>query len=343
MNEKQSVSMHDIARQIGVSKNAVSLALAGKRGVSEATRARVIAAAQDMGYQIETKKNYDRACIAAIVPEYLRGDGSFYSDIFWSIDNEVRKMGAMMLTHGLSKAHEIDLVPPVLPANAHIIGYLPIGVISPAYLDMLRSTGSQIVTVDIQATKPLLSCVTSDNLDGARQAVEYLIAHGHRRIGFVGPVFSALSVYERWCGYRGALLQHDIPYDESLCILGRRDGFELLDTEEAQFKYFHKLESLPTAWFCAGDLIALSLIKLLGRHNLRVPQDVSVIGFDDLKVGALLSPSLTTMHIDRKLMGREAVRLLLSQYQDKSAPVRLVALPCELVERESVARCPVGR
>ena len=340
MKEYKSVTMQDIANHIGISKNAVSLALSGKTGVSEAMRARVVAAAREMGYQSDEKKRYDKACVAAIVPEYLRGDGSFYSDIFWSIEHEVRRIGAMTLTIGLSKEHENALTAPALPANVHLIGYLPIGVIQPAYLDMLKAMGDPIVTVDIRSANPLISSVCSDNLGGAQQAVEYLIGRGHRRIGFIGPVFSAYSVYERWCGYCGALLNHDIPYDESLCVLGRRNGFELLDTEEAQQKYFSNLRAMPSAWFCAGDMIALTLIKLIRRHGLRVPEDVSVIGFDDLKISALVSPPLTTMRVDRKLMGREAVRLLLNQYQDRGAPVRHLALPCTLTERESVTRRP---
>ena len=336
MKELRHVTMSDIAGRVGVSKNAVSLALAGRPGVSEATRARVVAAARELGYPLDEKNRYDKACIAAIVPEYLLGDGSFYSDIFWSIEQEVRLIGAMMLTIGLSKAQEEKLVPPTLPANAHLIGYLPIGVIAPAYLRMLRDTGHSIVTVDIRSASPSLSCVGTDNVDGARQAVEYLISCGHRRIGFIGPAFSAQSVCERWCGYCGTMLKHGLRCDGDVCILGRRDGFELLDTEEAQLKYFGRIETMPTAWFCAGDLIALSLCKLLARRGLRVPQDVSVIGFDDLRISALVDPALTTMRVDRRLMGREAVRLLLRSYEEKDAPARHLALPCELVRRDSV-------
>ena len=328
--------MTEIARAVGVSKNAVSLALAGKPGVSAATRARIVATAERLGYEPVAAERRNKAHVIVVVPEYLRNDGAFYSEIFWAIEHEIRKSGAVMLTFGLSAASEQQLVLPETPDHAEVIGYLAIGVISPRYLQALADTGRHIVTVDIRSVRPLISSVCSDNLGGAQVAVEYLIAKGHTHIGFAGPVYSAQSVFERWCGYRGAMLKHDISPDPSLFILGNRDRFELLDSEAVLEKYLSPQLDMPTAWFCAGDLIALSLMKTLNRRGIRVPTDVSIIGFDDLAVSGMVAPALTTIRVDRKLMGREAVRLLLAHYQDSSVPCRQVMLPCSIVERESV-------
>ena len=334
-NKRKRVTMADVAGKLGISKNAVSLALAGKPGVSEQMRRTIAETARKMGYYAPGSASNAQACIVVLVPPYIRDDGSFYSDVFWAIEHESRKTSVVTITAGLSAQAQRELTLPNVPEGLRIIGYLAIGSIDPRYLNRLVETGKKVVSVDIRTPMPI-SSVSADNFFAGKAAAEYLISKGHRSIGFAGPAFGVQSVYERWCGFSRALMDHGILPNEDMCILGRRDGFELLDTPEALSRYYVSLRQRPTAWFCAGDLIALSMCRLLNASGLHVPDDVSVMGCDDLKMGEYIRPALTTMHIDRKLMGKRAVWLLLGEKNEHPDDVIHIMLPVPLVERQSV-------
>lgn len=335
---RKAVTMADIAQSVGVSKNAVSLALANKPGVSSTMREQILKTAQLLGYRLPTEKDERKECIVVVVPEYLRDDGAFYSDIFWAIEHESRKRGYITVTAGLSKEMEDGLILPNESENLKALGYLAIGVIHKDYLQKLHSTGKQVVCVDIHNSSVPLTSVGADNLYGGYLATEHLISKGHRRIGFAGPVFAAQSVFERWCGYLRAMLSHGLEVPQNACILGQRTGFELLDNSVILNKYLSKVDKMPTAWFCAGDMIAISMLKLLASRGLRVPEDISIISFDDLKIAEMVSPALTTIHVDRTAMSKQSVHQLLYQAlsQANVQPMH-ISLPCYLVERQSVA------
>lgn len=337
--KRKAVTMDDIAQKLGVSKNAVSLALGNKPGVSEELREKVYAAARRMHYRMPGDKSGVSVCLAVLVPEYIRDDGSFYSDIFWAIEHEAHIQGYMTLTVGLSKQAEQERTLPNFPEGLEIQGYLAVGIISREYLQCLLAAGLPVVCVDICNEEVPASCVTADNVYGGYLATRYLLENGHRQIGFAGPVYSARSVFERWSGYQEALYEYGVPLREQFSILGRQDGFELLDDAAILGRYLEKIPAMPTAWFCAGDMIAVSMVKLLTERGIRVPQEVSVMGFDDLKIAEIISPPLTTIHVDRKMMGRYAVHQLLRQIfpDDLDTHLRL-SLPCALMVRQSVAR-----
>ncbi len=335
---RKSVTMEDIAQVVGVSKNAVSLALSDKPGISDTIRSQIHQTAQMLGYRAPTDRAEEKGCLVVIVPEYIRSDGAFYSDIFWAIEHESRKQGFITLTSGLSTAMERDLILPKETEKLKVLGYLAIGIIHKEYLEMLHATGKQVICVDICCNSPVLSSVTADNLYGGYLATEHLIKKGHQRIGFAGPLFNASSVFERWCGYQKAMMMNNLEIPDDCCIFGRRNGFELLDNDAILEKYLAGVTRMPTAWFCAGDMIAISMLKLLKARGYRVPEDVSIISFDDLKVAEMVSPALTTVHVDRSRMSKQSVHQLLNQVFS-SQPVQPVhiSIPCYLVERQSVA------
>lgn len=337
----KNVTMADIAAAVGVSKNAVSLALTGKAGISEAMRTRIVETARLMGYQRPAEKPSEKACIVVIVPWYIRDDGTFYSDIFWAIEHETRTQGYITLTVGLSQEMEQQLILPDGTADMNVIGYLAVGIIRAEYLKKLYATGKQVVCVDIHNSDVPLTCVAADNLYGGYLATRHLIEKGHRAIGFTGPIFSAQSVFERWCGFQKAMQTFDLTVQDDLCILGQKKAFELLDNSAILGGYLDRLPRMPTAWFCAGDMIAIAMLKLLTARGYSVPEDVSIVGFDDLKIADMVSPALSTIHVERKLMGKQSVSQLIRQamFQVPALPVH-ISLPCYLVERQSVRVLP---
>lgn len=335
--KRKRVTMADIANKLGISKNAVSLSLNNRPGVSEELRAQVWQMAKQMNYgKLPSMDSTNRSCIAVLVPEYIRNDSYFYSDIFWSIEHEARETGHATLMLGLSTEAEHKLEMPAIPDKMEVLGYLAIGIIRKEYMAALHALGRPIIAVDIHHNTLPISTIGTDNIGGAYKATDFLIRSGHTKIGFIGPIHVAQSVYERWCGFGQAIMDARLPLHEEYCILGSQQEFELLDNAEVLSKYIADLSTFPTAWFCAGDLIAVSLLSILNARGINVPQDISIMGFDNLKVSELVSPPLTTVDVDRNLIGKTAVRHLLKMTAKDHSRAYAHSLTCELVVRDSV-------
>ena len=165
--------------------------------------------------------------------------------------------------------------------------------------------------------------------------MQYLIAQGHRRILHLSANFALAGVQQRIAGYRRALAEADIACDDRLIVpgeysmsSGRAQMNELL--EERRF------EALPTAVFCASDAIAYGCMEVLASHGLRVPDDISVAGFDDALLARMTTPPLTTMRQPFRQMGSRAVELLLSQGEAALESPGTQLFPVEIVIRQSV-------
>lgn len=226
---------------------------------------------------------------------------------------------------------------PAIPADMELLGILVVGILKNEYVQALRTLNYPMVSVDIPYIRIPMTCVKSENFAGGYEATRYLIRQGHKNIGFVGPVYSAQSVYERWCGYRQAMDEQQLIVEEKWCVKGRCGKVDFFDTAQSLSDIMDKIEDMPTAWFCAGDRIALAVINLMQRRGIQVPQDVSVMGFDDLPISNMLLPRLSTMHVQRKTMGKLAVRTLLRESDTEESAIS-ISLPCKLVERDSVAK-----
>ena len=335
-SKNKKVTMSDIAEQLGISKNAVSLALNNKPGISDKLRQKIVETAQRMNY-CGLALEAERSCIVVLVPEYIHQDTFFYSDVFWAIEQETKKSGHPCVTISISGTAEHELTLPFLPRELNILGLLVIGILNEQYLQTLCSLGFPMLTVDIMYHNNALPSVISSSLNGGYTATKYLIDCGHRKIGFVGNIYLAQSVYERWCGFNQAMLYHRIPVSEEYNILGDSDQFRLFNDPEDLRPFLDSLSSFPTAWFCAGDRTAIALLNLLTERRIRVPDDISIIGFDNLDFSRLTIPSLTTIHVDRKKMGELAVQHLIRiGAKNNDGSVFHISLPGSLVVRNSV-------
>jgi len=270
------------------------------------------------------------------VPEYLHGDAFFYSEVFWAIEAEAKRRGYLPLNVGVTNDMEVGLIPPALPEEMRFVGLLAAGVMSAEYMAALCGMGLPILSVDIEYGDLPVGYVGSANLSGGYAATKYLIDCGHREIGFMGPINTALSIYERYCGFKLALRRAGIAGGAKYDIVGDRSGFQLFDAVDALEPHLNEIRDYPTAWFCAGDRIAIALCNLLARRGVSVPDDVSVMGFDGLNVSEMFLPRLSTVHVDRKRMGREAVAALCALADDpERAPVNVNVLGT-VIERDSV-------
>jgi LacI family transcriptional regulator len=188
-----------------------------------------------------------------------------------------------------------------------------------------------VVAVDPHAGSSTLPTVDSQNLEGAVAATEYLISLGHRRIGFLAGRPDLESARLRELGYREALAKAGVEYDPELVRVG---GYTR-ESAEAPARELLLLDRSPTAIFAANDVSAIATMKVAHELGLGVPEDVSVIGFDNIPESALSTPPLTTIDQSIQEMGSEAARLLIELIHDPAREPVHLTLHTELVLRQS--------
>jgi DNA-binding LacI/PurR family transcriptional regulator len=204
---------------------------------------------------------------------------------------------------------------------------------SPALLEAHMAGAPIVLTYSYRPGSPLPS-VGVDNQASAAAAAGYLIRLGHTRIAMLAGVFSGSDrSYARYMGYKAALAAHDIPYDPQLLI-------ETPYTVEAGMAGLNRLldlDSPPTAIFCANDILAFGALRAALDRGLTLPDDLSLLGFDDSPMAALTNPRLSTVFQPAQAMGEQACTLLLRLIQGEPIPETVVVLPTELRVRETTA------
>jgi len=331
-NYRKRVSMQDIADYVGVSKNAVSLALNNKPGVSDELRKKIIDVAMELGYGDFRKKTKS---ILVLVPEYISNDSIFYNDIYWSIDREVKLNGYNSVLTSVSQEFEHKLKLPTIYHEMDFAGIILIGVFSEQYVKKIVDTGLPVLSIDHYYDNITIDSVVTANEECAYLAVKHLIDNGHREIGYIGSIEMTASLYDRWCGYKRAMERHGLPVKEEYCILKSSPLKNLLSDVAELEEALNKMDRFPTAWFCGGDRIAIALIQALSKRNISVPDDISVMGFDDLEIARLVVPSLSTVRVRRDLLSFEAVRLMIDKISNK-VEGKKISIYGELVIRSSV-------
>jgi DNA-binding LacI/PurR family transcriptional regulator len=340
---QRKVTIDDIARHSGASRTTVSLVLRNKPGIGTETRERVWLSAQQLGYQrkplasIETGQNVLN--IGLILRSRNRnklarlpGVNAFYSWVLAGVEAAARqhKMNLLYTTLPVDD----DNVPLEFPSHIlsqELDGVLLVGSFSEAVIAEVASTGPlAIVLVDAAAGSHRYDAVISDNLSGAYAAVSHLIANGHERIAFVSPAPEADPNFRlRREGYLKALKERGLePY------------FARMTQDDAATPTLDVLRKYPdlTAIFGCNDVFAIAAMQAAQTIGRKVPEDLSVVGFDDIEIAAQMTPPLTTMAVDKITMGRLAVQSLAYRLAwPEAAKIQTVVQP-DLIVRGSVAR-----
>jgi DNA-binding LacI/PurR family transcriptional regulator len=335
MNRKKT-RLKDIADKLGISVNAVSLALNNKVGVSDETRMKVLRVADTLGY-LDQYKSADRKShlsnICVMLEEKIFKDTRFYPKVILGIENEAKKNNYDTIINFISR-NKYDI--PLSIERRKADGIVVLGYIDDEYLKLLKSYKIPLVLVDYVSAAVNTGAVLTQNFSGAYTAVEYLIQNGHCNIGFVGEPGIAMSFNERWSGFASALKQYNIPLIEEFCLTENIEENVLQNNFRAFVEMMKDLTRFPTAWFCANDTTASVLVNAIKHFGKKVPEDISVFGFDDIDVCVMNEPQLTTMHVEMEEMGTTAVKELLSKIYNVNYIQRHIRLPVRLVERDSV-------
>jgi LacI family transcriptional regulator len=338
---KHKVKISDIAMQSGVSVAAVSLALNNKPGVSKATRARILEIASELGYPLSAAaaqfKNNQLTTIGMVVktdPDITPQANPFYSKIIVGIEDVCRRDGINLLfaTLPVDKDNRPVEVPQLL-FNGSVDGLLLVGTFVDKTISSMSSQRMPpIVLVDGYSDTESFDTVISDNFRAAYQAVTYLIEKGHRHIGLVGSEPNCYpSLKERRNGYLRALKENGISHVYTVDFnINHSHGY---DETVSLLKTHPEISAL----FCVNDDVGSAAIRAVQDQGKRVPEDISIIGYDDTYIAVNTRPALTTMHVDTLAMGRAAVHLLSLRMDNPESARMTLTTHTTLVERESVA------
>ncbi len=337
--ESESATIFDVARAAGVSYATVSRVLNNKDHVKPEKRQAVLEAVARLGYVANSQARSLAGGTSRIIGLLVQDLGSSYTgEIIRGIDAELGAAGydLMLYTTHRRKAKESAYVDAIARGMAD--GLLLILPRSPAaYLESLRRQHFPYVLIDHQGIGDYARSVGATNWQGAYDATRYLIGLGHRRIGFITGALDLGCAVDRLSGYQAALSDHNLPSDPALITTGdfhRPQGF-------AGAQALLDLPDRPTAILASNDEMAFGAMEAARVNGLRIPDDISVVGFDDIPQASVVHPPLTTVRQPLHEMGRAATQMLLQLIADPQLQVGRVALPTELVERQSC--CPPAR
>jgi LacI family transcriptional regulator len=348
-SKKQSgVKMSDIAHASGVSLAAVSLVMNNKPGVSDETRARVTETARSLGYQPKQTANANSINALKSVGLMIRAEphdvdkgesNVFYSHIIAGIETACRERNvSLLLTSILVDERNYPLEIPRMLSQERAGGYILVGIHVNSSLDRaLQETSAPIVLVDAYADAHPHDAVLTANSEATYQSVRYLLEQGHCNVAFVGAQDGAYpSFEERRQAYRKCMHDHGIPH---ILFADSSDHHQSIKDAVRQL-----LQTHPeiTALVGVNDDAAIGAMHAVLEMGLRIPEDVSVIGFDDIIWAERVNPPLTTMQIDKTNMGYLAIELLRFRAEKPNANPVTILLHPKLIERNSVRPNRVG-
>lgn len=326
----KAVTMKDIANEMGVSIVTVSKAMAGKSGVSEEMRKKIMDKAQEMGYIYAGQQSAAamQGTVGILVADRFFNDNSFYSGMYRNIVLECSEKGISCLLEIVTAENEKGgVLPNFITANKGD-GVIFMGELSPSYIKAVCKTGVPHMLLDFYDDMNPDDSVVSDGVFGTFQLTSYLIEQGHKDIGFVGSLLATSSILDRYLGYYKALVKNGMTQNPSWILPDRgADG---------KFIEITLPEKMPTAFVCNCDETAYTLIEALNKAGYKVPQDISVVGFDDFRFALLCEPQLTTFHVDVDAMGKAAVGRLLRKINNRPLDGGRTIINGSLVVRDSV-------
>ena len=327
---RKNVTMEDVAKETGVSTVSVYKAMTGKEGVSDKVRQRIIKKADEMGYTYtgSKKEQETRHNIGIIVSERFITKDAYYSKLYEKTIMRLADEKQIGMLEIVKRDSEKALEPPVLIASGRIEGIIILGQMKKAYLEMLRGFGLPLLYMDFYDGDIIEDAVISDSVFGSGMLTNYLIHRGHTKIAFVGSIKNTSSIMDRYIGYWRAML---------IAGLEIRDDWLIDDRDEEGEKIEIVLpDEMPTAFVCNSDATAFELVKRLQGEGYTVPDDISVVGFDNFIYSEMSTPKITTYGVDTDALVQNTVRIMLEKLEDRDFSVGRVLVAGTLEERESV-------
>ena len=347
VSQMKKVTIQDIADALGVSRNTVSKAINNSDGLAEATRDKILQKAVEMGYKQFSYVN----SLARIVPESgasvpkspaYAGEIALLTTTFFSLSHfaslmldhfqqEISQLGYTLNLHRVDDQCLRDRTLPITFSKERVRAILCIEMFDWEYDEMICDLGIPVLFIDsphkINGRSLPADQLYMENTAEITHLVCRLLENGRDRIGFIGDYEHCQSFYERYSGFRMAMMAAGRSVNEAHIL----KAIDVLELE----KMLESLSDYPDVFLCANDFVAMDAIRILRCMGRKVPDDVLFAGFDDSPESRIITPSLTTVHIHTQVMAFAAVDLLMSRIKEPSLDYRIVHTQTDLILRES--------
>ncbi|WP_099221949.1 LacI family DNA-binding transcriptional regulator [Listeria costaricensis] len=333
---KKKITMQDIADRLNLSKNSVSQALGNKKGVSEKTKLAVFKMADELGYEYkkEIAREVFKNRFAIIASSFALAQKSFFGEIVTHMKQQLFSQQAELAIFAIGEDEAKKGVLPLGLESKEWTGIFLLSHINTAYSSKVIDLGFPTILIDHHEPHLKADAILTQNKDGAFSAVEYLINQNHRKIGFLGDILFSPSYQERYEGYKQALSFYHIPIDETFAIT------RIKEEQTALYQALDKMSEFPSAWFCVNSGLGFILNTYLQSKGYTIPQDFSILCFDNTEFTMLSNPPLSTMCTDLHSMSQKAIELMNWRLQNPDSELIHISLAPHLIERESVQIYP---
>ncbi len=326
-----AVTMNEIAKKLNLSIATVSRALSGKADtVSEETRKTIFEAVEKYGYR--KRRTIGKSVAFVIDKDSFNLSSQFYAQIISGIEEELIRSKYYFHFNSVER-EKFDLTKINLNFN-DLAGVIMVGVYHDDFVLKLKSIEIPLVLLDYYIPTEDIHTVLIDNVDGILKACKYLASLGHTRVAYLSGDSVETSAQERLYGFRRSQEMFGLDGDRDLVLMNCKsrmdEGFEAMNA-------ILDIDRLPTAVLAYNDLIAVGAMDAIKQRGLSIPQDISLVGFDDIGLASEVNPSLTTVHVRKRTMGIMAVKSLLQIIKGTEEPVKKVLVPTRLVIRDSTA------
>lgn len=348
-----SVTVKDIARRADVSVGTVSRVFHNHSNVTEEIRVRVLQAAADLGYRKSVSRDLSQSrgrllkeigfLYCSFVDDTAATSNPFWSHILYGVEREAHQSNIKVTYKAIGNLASTPKELAAAIQDMKLDGILLVGPAERLTIEVFKQTGVPLVLVDNHVPGLSVDSVLCDNFEGARLAVNFLIERGHQHIAFIGgpvlegprPLNKIYTLERRSAGYRTAMLDAGLAVNYDLFETSHLDpqsGYEACLRLLARKVFF-------SAIFCANDEVALGAMKALQEKGKRIPQDISLVGFDDIALVGHLNPALTTVRVNKDALGAMAVKNLLIRAREPMMTSVSSVLEVELIKRDSVGPC----
>ena len=329
------VTIHDVAKLAGISKSTVSRALSNSKLISEETRESVIKAAKLLNYRpnaiaraMVTKKTGN---IGFIIYQKHKPIISqpFYSHILETVVDETNLIGYNIF---ISSDQDVKVSSGEILMEKKVDGVILASRVDKNIILNFRTQNIPVVLINNIVEMDDIFCIVNDDFNGAFDAVEYLIGKGHRNIGILCGPFEHVSYSQRYNGYMSALKKYDIKPDYHVVQFTDstfQHGYDAME------KILTIKKSIPTAVFCTNDMMAIGAMKAIKQAGLRIPEDIALIGYDDIEISSLIEPALSSVWTDKTAIGKIAVENLVKMINGELLSERIIKQKTKLVIRQS--------
>lgn len=331
-------TIKDIAKEADVSIATVSLVINNNGRISQSTRNRVLKAIRKYNYHpsrsargLVSQKTGNIGFI--LTQEHFLRTEAFYTRVFLGTEFDAQANDYYVLLSTISSVFKNGDTLPRFILERNFDGIIIAGKVPDDFIDSISTYKKPIVFLDYQPTRGDFPSIQIDNVKGGILATEHLINYGHKDISFIGGEISHPSIRDRLIGYKLALERADIKIDDRLVIANndyqsRQNGYQC-----AQILFSNGIK--PTAIFASNDDTAIGIMQYIKDRKYSIPDDISVIGFDDVETDLLIDPPLSSISVPKVKMGTEALQLLHDILNTKINTAKKIIVPVELMIRKS--------